>query len=265
VSRRSGRILHSSDLHLGAGHGKTGPAWHGPACVCPLETLARAADQEACDVLIIAGDLFDSNQVADGVVSAALAVLAEAHVDCVIVPGNHDSLAPNSVYRRDAFAGAGPRVRVVTAPEGQQIGWPGSALRVWARAMVEHEPGFRPLAGAPPADPGQWSIVAGHGHYMEREPGAGEQIRSSPIYEADLAGLEADYVALGHWDVTQQVGKSHAAAWYSGAPVLGGSPHLALLVNFEPPDRATVVSCPLSRYLPAVCRSEQLSFLASQP
>ncbi len=254
MSRPASRILHSSDLHLGARQGKTGPAWHGPGCVCPLETLTRAAQQHSCDLLVIAGDMFDSNNVPAGVVSAALAVLAGAGLECVIVPGNHDCLNANSVYRREGFAAA-ERVRVVRAAGGERIDWPGPALRVWARAMIEHEPGYRPLAGAPPRDDARWCIAAGHGHYMDHEPGRAEQARSSPIYPADLTRLDADYVALGHWDIGQRVGNGSAAAWYSGAPVLGGSPRTAMLVTFEPPASVTVAACPLGPYVPDQCRS----------
>jgi DNA repair protein SbcD/Mre11 len=200
--------------------------------------------------------MFDSNQVPAGVVSAALAVLAAAGIECVIVPGNHDCLNANSVYRREGFAGAG-RVRVITAASGERIDWPSPALRVWARAMIEHEPAYRPLAGAPPRDSARWCIVAGHGHYMDDEPGRAEQARSSPIYPADLARLDADYVALGHWDISQRVGNGSAAAWYSGAPVLGGSPRTALLVTFEPPASVTVEACPLDPHVPDECRAGQ--------
>jgi DNA repair protein SbcD/Mre11 len=259
VSRPSSRILHSSDLHLGAQHGRAGPAWHGPDCVCPLKTLTRAAELHSCDLLIITGDLFDRNQVPAALVRTAVAVLAAADIECVIVPGNHDCLDTHSVYRQDAFAAAGPRLHVVTAADGEHIDWPGPALRVWARGMIQHEPAFRPLAGAPPRDAARWCIVAGHGHYMEHEPGRTEQARSSPIYGAELARLDTDYVALGHWDMSQQVGNGNAAAWYSGAPVIGGSPRTALLVSFEPPNSVNVAACPLEPYVPEECLGDDRS------
>jgi DNA repair protein SbcD/Mre11 len=258
LTRRPVRLLHSSDLHLGAEHGLLGPGWHGAGCVCPLQSLVTAAARHRCDLVLIAGDIFDSNRVRETVVLSALEVLAGLTASCVIVPGNHDALDETSVYGRYDFEAAAPRLRVVRRPEGESIEFPGLTTRVWARAMVDHDPRNRPLAGAPPRAGDRWSVVVAHGHFMEGEADELAQVRSSPIYRHDLAAVAADYVALGHWDLPEQVG-SAPVAWYAGAPALGGFAQAGLLVTLDPETGVAVESLALESNGAAGCLGLSMS------
>ncbi|HEU4842369.1 MAG TPA: hypothetical protein VFT09_13040, partial [Ilumatobacteraceae bacterium] len=85
---------------------------------------------------------------------------------------------------------------------------------VWARAMVQHEPSFRPLHGPPPRVAGRWHVVAGHGLVVGPEGNVGR--RSSPILPEDIDAIDADYVALGHLHVHEVVRRRPLTA-YAGA------------------------------------------------
>jgi len=80
------------------------------------------------------------------------------------------------------------------------------------------------------ATPPGWYVVAGHGHLTT--PGDG---RSSPITVAEVSATGADYVALGHWHVTTDLGTRGATvpAWYSGAPLFGHGAGRMLLVALD--------------------------------
>jgi hypothetical protein len=59
-----------------------------------------------------------------------------------------------------------------------------------------------------------------HGHYVA---GPNDLHRAWLIHDHDIAELDADYVALGHWDRRERVGPGTARAHYSGSPDLARS------------------------------------------
>lgn len=240
------RILHTSDLHLGDPFGRPGPLRHSADCLCTLDALARAAETAGAGLLLIAGDLFDHARVPDRLLSGAAATLAALPVPVIVLPGNHDHFAGDSLYRRRAWRQASAGVHVLTSEAGETLRFPDLGLTIWGRAVHDHSPDHRPLRGAPARPKGDWYVVVAHGHYLEpRELGSGWPPRSSPILPDDLHGLTADYVALGHWDVCTRVGDNGLESWYSGAPALGGRPGTAMLVTLEPGARVRVEALPL--------------------
>ena len=119
------RILHLADCHLGYV-----PAWLGPLAERRAEdfrkTFARVVDmacdpENAFDLVVIAGDLFERHDPDERTVAAArhqFQRLADQHLPVVLVPGNHDSISyAASVYRREKF----PGVTLVTCPQVEQV------------------------------------------------------------------------------------------------------------------------------------------------
>ena len=87
------RILHTSDWHIGR-------TFHGEHVVAnlaiALESLRQTAIAESVDVVVIAGDIFDSSMPsadAFDFLDARLQEYAEAGIRCVVTSGNHDSAA----------------------------------------------------------------------------------------------------------------------------------------------------------------------------
>ncbi len=230
-TRRPLRLLHTSDLHLGDEAGVV-PGHLARESLSPLLMVADAVCEANADMLLIAGDLFDSNRAEASLVLGAQRILAALPLPVVILPGNHDSLDASSVYLRFESWASLPSVRVLTRVAGETIDFPQLQLRVWGRPTVDHLPATRPLEAVPTRSGEGWYVVAGHGHYTE-PPGRGPlvPIRSSPILRADIDGLDADYVALGHRDRSERIAIAHIEAWYSGAPVISGHIGSALLVE----------------------------------
>jgi DNA repair exonuclease SbcCD nuclease subunit len=109
------RLLHTADVHLGARHADLGEA-----AVAQRErqfaAFVRTIDlalAEGVDVVLVAGDLFDSNvQPRRSVerVAAELRRLVAGRIRTVITPGTHDVYDRASVYRaHDLPAMAAPR------------------------------------------------------------------------------------------------------------------------------------------------------------
>jgi exonuclease SbcD len=236
VSPRPARILHTSDCHLD--RLDNGPEQRAFEAVIDLSIALDV------DLVLITGDLFDHNRMGADVVTWTAAQLARSDRPVVLLTGNHDALDRTSVYHRFDRSNC-PRVRLIDEAAGQTIAVDGTDVTVWARAMVEHEPGYRPLQGAPARSPGRWHVVAGHGLAVHLLPG-----RSSPIPAEDLDGLDADYVALGHIHAFTVV-RQHPLTVYPGTPPYSrkGEPG-CVLVTLDPaqPPRADWLPLHLPAY-----------------
>jgi len=120
------RLLQTSDLHLGARNVDLGEAAATlrERRLAAFERSLALAISEQVNVVLIVGDLFDSNAVTRGLVgrvAAGLGGLAAAGIRTVIVPGDHDRLEPSSVFRAfdlAALAGAPDSVVVIDPAAG---------------------------------------------------------------------------------------------------------------------------------------------------
>lgn len=154
-SRMRRRILHTSDLHL---------ASLGDRACHSLEALVELVIKTKVDLVIVAGDLFDHNKVGDNLVSFVAEQLQRLPVYVAIVPGNHDCLTPDSVFRRAALWRKCANVRVFRAPHGETLDLPGLGISLWGKSIDSYEHDVRPLAGIPrPQGNGQWHIAVAHG------------------------------------------------------------------------------------------------------
>jgi DNA repair exonuclease SbcCD nuclease subunit len=206
--------------------------------------VTQAALETACDVLVIAGDLFDNNRVDDALIAGSVRVLRESGVTTFIAPGNHDAYDETSVYHRFTPS---ERVFVASDPSGEWLDLLDGRLSLWGRPIVVHEPAYRPF-GIPVVRPypaGEaWHVAVAHGHFVDGSVSESTP-RSSPISSADLASVDADYVALGHWDIPAQVGDHRLPRWYSGAPMMAGEPRTAILATLDPEVGVQVAMLPL--------------------
>jgi DNA repair exonuclease SbcCD nuclease subunit len=182
--RRPARLLHTSDVHLGVPGSREERALHAAV------DLAEALE---VDAVLVAGDLFDHARVPDEVLELAATELGRLRRPVVLMPGNHDVLDARSVHDRFDVRSRCPNVQFLDDPAGSLVRVPGTDVVVWGRGMVEHEPGFRPLAGVPARPAGTWCVAAAHGLVVDD----GSSGRSSTILPGDLQ-LDWDYVALGH-------------------------------------------------------------------
>ena len=206
-------LLHTADVHLDnwpQGTAEPPGAHRGFEAV-----IDRALDMQV-DIVLIAGDLFDHNRVADGTIAFAQNQLRRLRCPAVILPGNHDCLHPNGIYHRHDFGTACGNVRVITELDGQTISFPELDLVIWGRGMETHEPGFHPLAHIPARHDGRWHVAMAHGFFYEDFE---QPERSSPILAAEIRQTGWDYVAMGHKHVTADHSQEGVAAWYPGTPL----------------------------------------------
>ncbi len=102
------KLLHSADWQLGKCFKQFGDK-AGELRQMRFETLRRAlqiARDRQVDAFVIAGDLFEDNEIDDSIVRSAVSVFATfTDVPVFILPGNHDPfIGPGSVWNRQKFS-----------------------------------------------------------------------------------------------------------------------------------------------------------------
>jgi DNA repair exonuclease SbcCD nuclease subunit len=146
----------------------------------------------------------------------------------VILPGNHDPLTPDSVYRRGGLAEI-PNVRILGLNVDQAVIFSEFELEIWGRAHSDYSD-MSPLADPRPRST-RWQLAAAHGHYVDEARDPNRLIGSWLIHREELIATGSDYIALGHWNQATPVGNGEIAAYYSGSPEYAGTVNLVRLRN----------------------------------
>ena len=200
-------VAHTSDLHIGG-------RWHGGRELAALEAVLEASVEAEAQVLILAGDIFDTNRVPVATVERVATLLSDAKLESVFLPGNHDPATADTVYRLQALANV-PSVSVIGVDVPSQVSFEAMDLEIWGTAHLDYVD-MAPLA-TPLARSAKWQIAVAHGHYVR---GPHDHHRSWLIHDDEITATGADYVALGHWDLAQPAGDGTVPAYYSGSPDL---------------------------------------------
>ncbi|WP_313356154.1 exonuclease SbcCD subunit D [Microbacterium sp.] len=233
------RILHTSDWHIGR-------TFHGHSTLAALaevlDALVAQVREHAVDVVIVAGDVFDSATPAASaytLLDDALLALHETGATVVMTSGNHDSAARLGFHSRLLRDG----IHVLTDP-----------LAISTPVTVHDEHGPVHLFGIPYLEPaivrqhwndderplrtqaqvmqhamdlvregvtahGGRSVAIAHCFAAGVDPTAGleREVRQGGLDMVPLAGFDGpDYVALGHIHGRQQLSDR---VRYSGAPL----------------------------------------------
>src|SRR5215469_10663474 len=94
-------LVHSSDLHVDE---YRGAALGGVGSTTGLRAVLATARALRADVVLLAGDTFENNQLSLATLDRAGRLLSEARIPIVILPGNHDPALPDSAFVRGGFA-----------------------------------------------------------------------------------------------------------------------------------------------------------------
>jgi len=215
TSRAEIVIVHSSDLHLGTDDSFS----HADRLAILPRVLGKAAEINA-DIVLLAGDSFDNHRQPEKVLERAAQILRDYAKPVVVLPGNHDPLTPDSVYRRGGLASI-PNVSILGLHVEETVSFSELDLGIWGKAHVDY------TDMSPLANPGEramrWHIAAAHGHYVDAARDPNRLIGSWLIHPEELHATDADYIALGHWNQATQVGDETINAYYSGSPEYSGT------------------------------------------
>jgi DNA repair exonuclease SbcCD nuclease subunit len=214
-------IVHSSDLHLGVDD-----SFSNSDSLAVLPKVLATATAVRANVVLLAGDTFDNHRQPLELLERAAQMLRDYRDPIVILPGNHDPLTPDSVYRRGGLANI-PNVRILGLNVDEAVIFSEFELEIWGRAHLDYTD-MSPLAD-PRSRSTRWQLAAAHGHYVDEARDPNRMIGSWLIHREDLIATGSDYVALGHWNQATPVGNGEVAAYYSGSPEYAGTVNVVRL------------------------------------
>jgi DNA repair exonuclease SbcCD nuclease subunit len=215
-------LVHSSDLHVDEDRA-VADGGDGAAALRAVMATARAV---RADILLLAGDTFENNQLGEAILDRAGRMLAEASFPVVILPGNHDPALADSVFVRGGFGGL-PNVSILGVTHDEAVPFPAFNLEIWGHAHRDYF-SMAPLRG-PRQRSTRWQVAMAHGHYEPPETRANPLRPSWVFSDEEIAATAADYLALGHWDRPVRVGNGVVPAYYSGSPDLAETVNLVRL------------------------------------
>ncbi|MDP8977530.1 MAG: exonuclease subunit SbcD, partial [Actinomycetota bacterium] len=241
------RLLHTADWHVGRTvRGRS----RADEQVAVLAEIADIAAREHTDVVLVAGDVFDTaapTAEAERIVYRALLDLADTGATVVVVAGNHDNprrlqavapvfrlgrvvtgalVAPPEAGGVVTVEAAGQRARLALLPFLSQR----EIVRaddLMAAGAADHAGKYaeraRRIVGALCAgfEPDAVNLVVGHLMVAGGVTGGGER-SAHTIFDywvpATAFPTDAHYVALGHLHRTQSVA-GPCPIWYAGSPL----------------------------------------------
>ena len=224
------RLIHTADWQIGKPYGTVADEQKRFRLQQErLAAIGRIGDgvrREQAELVLVAGDLFDSPTPATTAVLEVLELIGEMELPVLVIPGNHDHGAPGTIWHRDDFQ----RHRRQLAPNLQ--------LLLELKPLLLEQVVVLPcplLRNQDNRDPSQWlqdldwgslptdlpRIVLAHGGvhgFGARDYDRAGAAQGGANNLIDLMALPAgqiDYIALGDWHNLKQVS---AQAWYPGTP-----------------------------------------------
>ncbi|ORW50157.1 DNA repair exonuclease [Mycobacterium paraense] len=215
------RFLHTADWQLGmTRHFLAGDAQprYSAARRDAVAGLGALAAEVGAEFVVVAGDVFEHNQLAPQVIGQSLEAMRAIGIPVYLLPGNHDPLDASSVYTSALFTAERPDNVVVLDRAGVHEVRPG--LEIVAAPWRSKAPTTDLVADVLDgltAGPVTRILVA-HGGVDVLDPDRDKPslIRLAMLEDALHRGL-VHYVALGDKHSRTQVGES-GRVWYSGSP-----------------------------------------------
>lgn len=208
------RILHTSDLHLGGpSEGRAQASLHrGRELLATFKRITELCGEEALDLLLIAGDLFDGSSVDPDLLRSVKEYLADCPARVFIAPGNHDYISLDSPFLSDDW----PAQVHIFKGDLEKVDLEDKKVTVWGAAFRSSHISA-PFEFTPQGlDRDRINLAVLHADLTEE----GGTSLYRPLYRSALARSGMDYVALGHVHQTdQRLDREGSCSFaYSGTP-----------------------------------------------
>ena len=205
------KILHSADWHLDApmsGKNEAQARFLREELSKIPEKIAALAKREHCDLMLLAGDLFDGAYTQDSF-RKVYEALESVQIPVFITPGNHDFCQPNSPYLAENWP---ENVHIFKHPTMESVTLPNLNCTIYGAGYNAMDcpallSGFRADAQS------QWQIGVLHGDATNTSstycPVSPQQVRQSGL----------DYLALGHIHKGDSFRSGDALCAWPGCPM----------------------------------------------
>ena len=187
-----------------------------------IRAIGDAAREHRAAFVVVAGDVFETNQPDPRTVQRACEAMASIDVPVFLLPGNHDPLDGATVFRSRVFKEAAP-ANVVVLDDAEPHAVDGVAAEVvgapWRSKAPTRDLAAEAIETLLPVGGDRVRVLVAHGAVdagvaPDRESRA--TVHAAPL-QAAIDDGRIDYVALGDRHSTWQV-PGHERLWYSGAP-----------------------------------------------
>lgn len=241
------KLIHGADFHLDSPFSGLNPEQAARRRADQrrlLDDLADLVRAKQADLMLLSGDLLDSERVYRETAQALAAALGSIPCPVFLAPGNHDPYTETSVYATLEWPA---NVHIFRPGAMQSVELPGLNCVIHGRAFGSAHDPASPLSGfQPPEGDGMCHLMCVHGD-------VGTQSDYGPLSPGELAASGMDYVALGHVHQCSGLKQAGQTFWaYPGCPEGRGFDELGekgvLYVEAEP-GRVTAELIPLSRYV----------------
>lgn len=185
------RILHAADFHLDSAYGALTAEQAAVRRRESRENLTRLVDyanDHQAQLMLLAGDLFDSDAIFSQTGEMLAAELARFRGEVVIAPGNHDYYDQRSAYAKLLWP---ENVHIFKQEVMESIAFPQYGCVVHGAAFVREEAEALPLDNLT-AEDGMLHIGVLHGDVGSKDS------RYRPISIDQIAQSGLAYLALGH-------------------------------------------------------------------
>lgn len=210
------RFLHTADWQLGRRYSRFDPddaVALMEARFTTVERIAQLAVGKQVDAVLVAGDIFDAQGLADATLFRAFHALSAFAGPWILLPGNHDAALSESIWRRAERLGAiTANVHVLTEARVACFEALNTAILpapLTQRQTLQDLTAWFDTAQTPD---GMLRIGLAHGSVT----GALTDLNAANPIAADRARTaRLDYLALGDWHGCKAI-DTHT--WYSGTP-----------------------------------------------
>lgn len=210
-------FIHTADWQIGRQYGQFDADDGALLAKARLDTVARIAalaTQRQVDAVLVAGDVFDTQGVADRTIRRLFAAMAGYAGPWIMIAGNHDAALADSVWTRARALGCmGSNIFVPdvagTVPIAQNKAVVLCAPLTQRHTYDDVTTCFDSIQSAE----GVRRIGLAHGSVTGRLPDTIDA--SNPIAPDRASRAQLDYLALGDWHGMMQV---DARTWYAGTP-----------------------------------------------
>ena len=205
------KILHSADWHLDSplsGYTDAQRSCLRRNLLALPGKIAQICKTEGCDLVLLAGDLFDGNATRDSIYAVKNA-LEEMAVPVFITPGNHDFCSASSPYLTESWP---ENVHIFTRPVMESVDLPRLDCRVYGAGYTAMDcpnllDGFTAQGNA-----------KYHIGILHADPATAESTYC-PITKKQIADSALQYLALGHIHKGDRLTAGDTLCLWPGCPM----------------------------------------------
>lgn len=238
------KMLHSADWHLDApmqGFTEAQRSFLRAELRKVPEKVARLCRANGCQVLLLAGDLFDGSYSAD-TLHMVQQVLGELQIPVLISPGNHDHLGPGSPYEQPGWP---ENVHIFREQKMTCFTLEALGLQVWGAGYTAMDcPGLLEGFRAEGSQPFQIGLLHG-------DPETASAY--CPITKQQLRDCGLKYLALGHIHKADSLRAGDTACAWPGCPMGRGFDELeakgVILVTLDGSVSANFINLDTPRFM----------------